>query len=117
MSDELTTLLVIFFSHWVGDYLFQTTPMALRKGTSLYWLSLHVLVYTGTILVFSAFVLGGMSALKFGMMSGALHWIVDFFTSRIAPRVIHRPRVYYPLIGFDQFLHIASLLITLAWFQ
>jgi len=113
MSFQPGILITLFFGHWVGDYLFQTTQMATTKSKSFKWLNIHVLVYTTTILVFSFFILSREIWWRFALLNGILHWITDFFTSKLANHYAGNLRVFYPIIGFDQFIHIATLLLTL----
>jgi len=112
--------IAILFIHWVGDYLLQTNEIAAKKSKSIRWLTLHVLLYTIALLigVFILTYVGVISLtniLLFVGVNGALHWITDLITSRIGHRIAHKPRPYYLLIGFDQFLHAAALLSTLQW--
>jgi hypothetical protein len=112
--------IAILFIHWVGDYLLQTNEIASKKSKSVRWLTFHVLLYTLALLV-GVFLLNLINVISldnillFAGVNGALHWITDLITSRLAHRLTHKPRPYYLLIGFDQFLHAATLLYTLQW--
>lgn len=110
-------LTIIFIAHWVGDFIFQTSNMAIKKSKSLRWLSLHVLTYTGIMLIPSIFLFPWLLALKYTLVNGVIHWVVDFFTSKAVAKYQSKPRVYFPLIGFDQLLHILSLLWTLEFLE
>jgi hypothetical protein len=103
---------VLLFIHWIGDFLFQTSAMATQKATSIKWLSIHVTVYTATLLFFSVWLLDTEIAIQFSLLNGALHWITDFFTSKLMARYLQRPRIYYPLMGFDQLIHQGCLLYS-----
>jgi Protein of unknown function (DUF3307) len=117
MNFQAETLIVLFFGHWVGDYLFQTSNMAVQKSSSIKWLGLHVLTYTVTLSAFS-FVFFPLGVWwKFVLLNGLLHGITDFFTSRIAKQYAGTPRVFYPILGFDQFIHLATLVYTLTGVQ
>jgi hypothetical protein len=112
--------IALLFIHWVGDYLLQTNEMATRKSQSFKWLTVHVLLYTaallvGVLLLIPVGVIPVENIVTFVGVNGALHWITDLVTSRIGYRVSDTPRIYYPLIGFDQFLHAVTLLVTLQW--
>lgn len=109
--------IALLFTHWVGDYVLQFNEMAARKSKSFKWLTIHVLVYTGTLLLGSfLLVFFDMMALDkvaiFVAVNGAIHWVTDLITSRLADRVANTPRLYYPIVGFDQLLHTATLLFT-----
>ena len=120
LIHELVPSIAILFIHWVGDYLLQTNEIAAKKSQSIPWLTIHVLLYTAALLV-GVFVLIRTNVIALNNLAlfiginGALHWITDLITSRIATRVADKPRLYFPLIGFDQFLHSVALLATLEW--
>ena len=101
--------LFILAAHWVGDYLLQTTRMATEKNHSLLWLARHTLTYTVVILGSSLLLFPITLGVKYTAINGLAHGITDFFTSKWAHRYQDEPRVFYPILGFDQFLHIATL--------
>ncbi|MEM9326987.1 MAG: DUF3307 domain-containing protein [Bacteroidota bacterium] len=105
-------LSIIFVAHWVGDFLLQTTPMAVYKSWSLKWLTIHVIVYTAVVTVFGLFVFDLALLWKYALLNGGIHWVVDFFTSKVVSRYKEKPRLFFVFIGFDQLLHILSLLWT-----
>jgi hypothetical protein len=106
------TFTLLLFGHWVGDFLFQSTAMATKKSKSLGWLSYHVLVYYAFIQVTAIILFDIRTAFYYAVINGILHWVVDFFTSRVAAMYYSKPRILYPIIGFDQFLHVTCLWIT-----
>ncbi len=103
---------IILFAHWVGDFLLQTSSMALNKSKTLKWLGLHVLTYTAVLLVLSSLIFSWQVALGFAVINGLLHLVTDFFTSKLSARHIDKPRIYFPIIGFDQFIHLSCLYWT-----
>lgn len=103
---------LIIVAHWIGDYLLQTTAMATEKSYRLKWLGLHVLTYTTTLLAVSLLLFPWKFALLFAVLNGLLHGSVDFFTSRLSRKYQHRPRIFYPILGFDQMLHMLTLYLT-----
>lgn len=111
---ELSLLLL---SHWIGDFVLQTSKMALGKSSSLKWLTLHVLTYTGVLLVFAMFLFQWETALIFCAINFLLHWTTDFFTSKVTNKYRHMPRVFFPLLGFDQMIHGICLILTFQWFS
>lgn len=104
--------LIILFAHWVGDFLLQTTDMATKKHHSLKWLFLHILTYTLTLLIISQFVFSWQVGLGYAVFNGALHLITDFFTSKLSIKYKERPRIFFPILGFDQFIHMICLYWT-----
>lgn len=101
-------LIYILLLHWVADFLLQTDKMALGKSSSLKWLGYHTGVYTLTLAV------GTLHPL-FALINGLTHFCIDFVTSKINKDLWERNRrhTFFVMIGFDQFLHTAILLLTL----
>jgi hypothetical protein len=97
--------------HWIADFIFQTRSMANNKSTSMKWLSAHILAYTCFLLPFG---------LKFALVNGLAHFIIDFFTSRFTSyfwkeKDVHK---FFITIGLDQLLHTSILIASmkfLAW--
>ncbi len=87
--------------------------MAVKKAQDNYWLLLHVGTYTIILALGVALMLPLKEALIYAGINGGLHLITDFFTSKAASKFAHRPRVFYPILGFDQFLHLTTLILTL----
>lgn len=120
---------ILLFSHWVGDFVLQRHQWSLDKSSSNLALSKHVVVYTAAI--FAGFewavLLTGFGAdwgltkfisitLVFALTNGIAHWIIDYFTSRLNKRLYAEGRVhdFFVSVGFDQFLHYAVMLGSLA---
>lgn len=101
--------ILILVGHWIGDFVFQSTDMAVNKSSSIKWLLLHVLAYTLILLLFANFAFSWQVALGYTLINGVLHLVVDFFTSKLAAKFKDRRRIFYPVIGFDQLLHIVCL--------
>ena len=108
-------LSLISVAHWMGDFLFQTTNMATKKAHSLKWLSLHILVYGFILLVFSVFLFGWKTGLIYALFNAALHFVTDFLTSKVIVRYLKKPRIFFPLLGFDQLIHILTLHLSLIY--
>ena len=90
--------------------------MGNNKSSSIKWLSIHVLIYTLILLV-------GVSPLliehktfiiKWVIVNGILHWITDFFTSKISKYFYLKNDLYHfwVIIGLDQLLHAITLMST-----
>ncbi|UTW63125.1 DUF3307 domain-containing protein [bacterium SCSIO 12741] len=107
------TFSMLLVAHWAGDFLFQSSNMALKKSYSLKWLCLHVATYSTTLLLFSLLLLPFKQAIFFALVNGALHLITDFFTSKLVHKYRDEPRKFYPIIGFDQMIHMQCLFWTL----
>lgn len=110
-------LVWIMFAHWVADFVCQTDKMALNKSKSNKWLSIHIGVYT---LALTGLLLPAIAAeprvILYPVANGLSHWLVDYVTSRLttwAWTVKEDRHLFFVIIGFDQFLHVAILLLTL----
>jgi len=108
--------LYILFAHWVADFVFQTNKMAKNKSTSLFWLSNHICEYQAVLLI-----LLWLTDLRLGriviyvLVNGIAHLIIDFVTSKINSKLWAKGKVhwFFVSVGFDQFFHVAILLITI----
>jgi len=110
-------ILFILLIHFIADFVCQTDKMAINKSKSLYWLSLHVLTYTVVLLLGSFFLFKNFTinmVLVYAFANGALHFITDFFTSKLTSRLWGRESKhwFFVAVGFDQFIHYTYLLIT-----
>ncbi len=103
---------LILVAHWVGDFLFQSTRMAVEKSSSLKWLSAHVATYASVLLVLTLFLFHWKTAIIYVVINGLLHFVTDFFTSKLAARHQQNPRLFYPILGFDQMIHGLCLYLT-----
>ncbi len=102
----------ILIAHWIGDYAFQTSKMAMGKSYNLTWLSLHVGTYTGVLFVCSLLLFPIKVAIGFFLINGILHGITDFFTSKLSSKYQKNPRIFFPILGFDQLIHMITLYLT-----
>lgn len=115
----LNVILGLLLIHWVADFVLQSHDMAINKSKSMYWLSLHVDVYTITLFVLSFAILGDtflppLKLFMWAIANGLLHLITDYFTSRINSRLWERGHIhwFFVSVGFDQFIHYSCLFGT-----
>ena len=120
----------MLFVHWVADFVCQSDKMAKGKSSSIGELSKHLISYAvvftvGTFL--TALVLGVWGHGKWFFKDGfpafwvfvfinvGSHFFIDFVTSRAAKLEFERGNTgtAFKIIGFDQFLHIAIMAISL----
>jgi len=132
-QTAMVLLILIFFTHFVADFMLQTDKMAKGKSSSNRWLTYHILAYSAVLLL----VFGPWYAL----LNGLAHWVTDYFTSRASGKQWKKAAMYqaiiadpttgvdvktwatennayhvhwfFVVIGFDQFLHAAILIITI----
>ncbi len=111
----MQTAVLILLLHFIGDFALQSSKMAVNKATSLRWLSIHVAVYTSVLLAGMLLLLGPhVTTLYYVLANGALHWVTDYFTSRLNARfyAANQLRFYYCGIGADQLIHHTCLLLS-----
>ena len=115
----------ILLLHFIADYILQPYWMSVEKADRIGILITHILIYTVVIFTGTWLVVGLEQSIKFSLLSGALHFVVDYGTSRIISgnsgtleldpderKPIHRRlQLWGPitLLGFDQLLHQACL--------
>lgn len=112
--------LSILFIHWYSDFILQTRHMATRKSEDNYYLTLHVVVYSISTIIswLVLFLICGVKISFFALFISFIlifitHWITDYVTSRQTSKFYKLQRFYefFSIIGFDQWLHFASLFI------
>lgn len=123
---NIATLIVILYpiiSHWVADFVLQTSYEGNNKSKSFSALLSHtftyatvmtlfmeVLFFTGLIGVHSYWALITFWVLMFGT-----HTIIDYYTSKWTSRLYadNKIRRFFKVIGFDQVLHYITIYISL----
>lgn len=124
-------VIYILATHWVADFVFQNSYMALNKSKNNGALTEHIIAYTVVtvisyttlLFVYSLFrdsmVLQMDGIVLFFILTFASHWITDYFTSRWTSRLHKIGLIYatppnlgfFAVVGLDQLLHFAQLLI------
>ncbi|WP_405206415.1 DUF3307 domain-containing protein [Aquimarina sp. LLG6339-5] len=107
----------ILIAHWIGDFAFQTSKMALRKSEEIKWLGIHVIVYMAVLGVFSIFLFPIRTAIIYIIINTFLHGLTDFFTSKLTMHYREKPRIFFPLLGLDQMIHGITLYVTYIYLE
>jgi hypothetical protein len=125
-------IMIVLFVHYLADFVFQTGEMAMNKSSSLYWLTIHGLEYTlvfslGMVAVWMLPNIGPttcnwrvpvvVGVVAFSLLNGLLHWSIDLVTSKINAHYWSTQQVsnFWRGIGFDQWCHMTSMLVTYYW--
>ncbi|GAA0092974.1 hypothetical protein UT300009_30040 [Paraclostridium bifermentans] len=99
-------ILKILFAHMLGDYFLQTDYIAKNKGTDLYLLLVHAVLYTfGVLLVFgSGFTYGSY------VFICVTHFMIDYLkASGITVKRFGAKRA----LVLDQAIHYATLILLI----
>lgn len=130
MTSDVFDILIILCLHFISDFVLQSRKMGQKKSKSLFWLSLHVLVYT-TFLFWGWVCFVGFKEYSvytvFGVyfMVWISHFLTDFITSQFTTyayvksiekgiSITKRDRwqyIFWAILGFDQFIHHLSLIL------
>lgn len=102
--NQITLLL---FIHFVADFILQSDWMAINKSKRWTPLAIHVGVYALPFIPFFG--------LKFAAVNLAAHFVTDAVTSRASSYLWgkNQRHWFFVVIGFDQFIHTATLILTL----
>lgn len=119
---------ILFISHLLGDWIFQDGQIARMKSRSTEWLTLHVIIYAGTmlVLIYSYFWFRGVPfelrtkwTLGFVLANGLAHWGTDMVTSQLSAQAdaIGDKRTFFIVVGVDQCLHALTLIYSaMVWY-
>jgi len=120
-------LLTLGAIHFVADFICQTDWQANNKSSNNWALSSHVLTYFFTFLIVGLLVIFASSHWReqnvyyidawatFCIVNAVIHWVTDYFTSRINKYFWTKGNVhmFFVGVGFDQYIcHIPTLFLT-----
>ena len=107
MEQTINIILVLklILTHFIADFVLQTDEMAKGKSKSNKWLLIHVGAYAAPFLFFG---------FKFALLNGCIHFLVDWYTSRLSSYMWEKGRVhdFFTVIGADQAIHMFTLVIS-----
>lgn len=120
----------MLFVHWVADFVCQSDKMAKGKSSSIGELSKHLISYASVFTVgtfLTALALDGKGHSEwffkegfspfciFVLINVVSHFFIDYITSRASKLEFERGNTgaAFKIIGFDQFLHIAIMTVSL----
>ena len=115
----LSTTLYILLTHWFADFVLQSNWMAQNKSKQWDALLAHIGMYTLPFLCISAIIFHDWQvAIYWALFNGLAHGAVDYVTSRITSNLYAKGRIhdFFICIGFDQLIHIATLLVSYYYF-
>ena len=119
LSLALIQISFLLLSHFVADFMMQSSWMAINKSKNHLALTSHIIVYTFTLLIAGLFIfIHTINFYNFIFVNSVLHWITDFFTSRINSELYKREdkHDFFVMIGCDQLIHTLTLIWTYYYF-
>ena len=111
----MNDIIYILFAHFLGDFVCQTRWQAENKSSNEVALLYHIGSYALTLFVMCALYFGDVNfTTGFVMVNAFLHYLTDFVTSRLSSHFYKtgKNKAFWTTIGFDQFVHAASLIYT-----
>jgi|APFre7841882654_1041346.scaffolds.fasta_scaffold00999_12 hypothetical protein len=109
----------MLFAHFVADFLCQTEKMALNKSKNMMALLDHsvadYVVLLSMYLLYLFFITDVSKFNSLFFINFISHFIIDGISSRIYDWTWNndKKRLFFKVLGFDQFLHVSILLVTI----
>lgn len=102
---ELSTVILILFLHFIADFLLQPHWIASNKYKCGKEMAIHGTIYL--------LVLAHIDP-AWALLNTLIHVIVDAWTSNVTHKLYEREKygAFFKVIGLDQFIHTACLLLT-----
>ena len=122
---SISVLFWLLVTHWVADFVFQTDWMAQNKSKNNYPLFIHVCTYSAILFIILSPIASSSDLIVFALLNGILHFIIDFFTSRLSSKLYREGKLgsstipnfgFFSVIGLDQLLHYLCLFTTFGIF-
>lgn len=120
-------LVLAFFAHYVADFPMQAFFQSIMGKKNIYMdhLMNHVGIYLITFLAIVSLAGWNSRIVLWAVTNAVLHGFIDYFTSRgshkahakalpieQAGKISQWRGAFWCIIGFDQFLHMATMVIT-----
>lgn len=125
MTVAVWAVVVVLLGHWFFDFVLQPNWMGQRKSKEWWVLTQHsVRILLGGLVagIVIKVATDGLDFNSRGLVAWAginavAHFAIDAVTSRMTTRffLADRRHAFFVTIGFDQFLHLALAIWTLAW--
>lgn len=123
MTVAVWAIVIVLLGHWIADFVWQPHWMGMRKSKEWWVLTQHALRITGFGVITAAAIglfypIDPTGALIWAGLNGAAHFGIDAITSRMTGKLYAKGDMhnFFVVIGFDQFLHVALAVVTLALF-
>jgi hypothetical protein len=117
VMDIFLFLMLLMLGHWIGDFVLQSDRIALGKSEQAHILAEHCLVYSGVMGLYLFLIgAGNIPIVMLGMFYLWMfftHFAIDFVTARANKKLWmnNQRHWFFVMVGFDQFLHMCTILI------
>lgn len=108
-------IVFLIIMHAVGDFLLQGSSLSKLKASKINYLFAHAGIYTVFFILLSPILLGlsFIQGLIFSLINGCLHFLIDFFTSKLKSFFWEKSESkYIATISLDHLIHILILIAT-----
>ena len=111
-----SNLILLMMVHWLADFALQSPDQANNKWHSAEALGRHVFTYSICMSVVLLYLFSGEFPIRTTLFGCALlavsHYLIDFVTSKITHKLYEDSRYhdFFVVIGFDQFLHMLTII-------
>lgn len=104
----MNDVILLFWLHFIGDFLLQSDYMALNKSKSVKALSFHCLAYSLPFLWFGW---------VYALWACILHFPIDYISSKVTSYFwkMKQRHWFFVTIGFDQAVHMTILLYIMKY--
>lgn len=115
MYINVVILIFLLVAHFIGDFILQSDQMAKNKSKSNMALFEHVIAYLLPFLLLMPFILWTTQYVPlFCIVTGILHFLIDYVTSRINSNNYKQGKIheFFIGVGADQLIHYICLIFT-----
>jgi hypothetical protein len=121
MAVGLNYFVILAIIHYIADYLLQSREIADNKSKNIKYLLIHGSEYTlsfGLLIALSLVmfmqILPIILVIKYSVINGVIHTIIDFFTSQLSSKFYAKKNYsgFFRVLGLDQLLHITTIILT-----
>ena len=108
---SVQAIILIFWVHFVADFMMQSHRVAINKSKSNWVLAEHILIYT---LPFTL-----LFGWKYSLVNGLAHFVTDYISSRTNSYFWNKGDThnFFVSVEADQAVHMTTLVLTFVWLQ
>ena len=107
-------LILLFFKHFIFDFVLQTKSMILYKGIYGHWYGIKHSLYHGLATILILILFNVQSAIMLGILEFIAHYHIDWIKVKFGSKNISTDRFWIEF-GLDQFAHSITYLIIVMY--